>query len=242
LRFQETERMNDVLFCCLALACARGLSLVDESLYSYRQGHGGNLQSRNGQTPMLAFKVWRKVAGELENRKLLERHRRAFFSAAASSLFYVLGAMPDSRKARLVYRELRRLFGEDPLFSAVREEDIAFPQTQGYFRMFKESGDLAEFLLRQGEYRRKRVEYEKWQGAALWRRLSAAKAKEAQSCSERDNLMAERNQAVAYLDDGTMIVVEDGRRFIGQTIKVTVTSVLQTTAGRMIFAKPSGDK
>lgn len=52
----------------------------------------------------------------------------------------------------------------------------------------------------------------------------------------------ERNQAVAYLDDGTMIVVEDGRRFIGQTIKVTVTSVLQTTAGRMIFAKPSGDR
>ncbi len=52
----------------------------------------------------------------------------------------------------------------------------------------------------------------------------------------------ERNQAVAYLDDGTMIVVEDGRRFIGQTLKVTVTSVLQTTAGRMIFAKPAGDK
>lgn len=52
----------------------------------------------------------------------------------------------------------------------------------------------------------------------------------------------ERGQAVAYLDDGTMIVVEDGRRFIGQTIKVTVTSVLQTTAGRMIFAKPSGDR
>lgn len=52
----------------------------------------------------------------------------------------------------------------------------------------------------------------------------------------------ERGQAVAYLDDGTMIVVEEGRRFIGQTIKVTVTSVLQTTAGRMIFAKPSGDK
>lgn len=52
----------------------------------------------------------------------------------------------------------------------------------------------------------------------------------------------ERAQAVAYLDDGTMIVVEDGKRFIGQTIKVVVTSVLQTTAGRMIFAKPAGDK
>jgi len=47
----------------------------------------------------------------------------------------------------------------------------------------------------------------------------------------------EYNQAVAYLDDGTMIVVEDGRRLIGQTIKVLVTSVLQTQAGRMIFAK-----
>lgn len=48
----------------------------------------------------------------------------------------------------------------------------------------------------------------------------------------------ENNQAVAYLDDGTMIVVEEGKRYIGQTIKVLVTSVLQTSAGRMIFAKP----
>ena len=52
----------------------------------------------------------------------------------------------------------------------------------------------------------------------------------------------ERNQAVAYLDDGTMIVVEEGRAYIGQTIKVVVTSVLQTAAGRMIFAKPAGIK
>jgi uncharacterized protein YacL len=47
----------------------------------------------------------------------------------------------------------------------------------------------------------------------------------------------ESGQAVAYLDDGTMIVVENGRRFIGQKIVVTVTSVLQTAAGRMIFGK-----
>jgi uncharacterized protein YacL len=47
----------------------------------------------------------------------------------------------------------------------------------------------------------------------------------------------EHNQAVGYLDDGTMIVVEEGRKFIGQEVKVTVTSVLQTQAGRMIFAK-----
>ena len=48
----------------------------------------------------------------------------------------------------------------------------------------------------------------------------------------------ENDQAVAYLDDGTMIVVEGGRKYIGQNIKTTVTSVLQTSAGRMIFAKP----
>lgn len=48
----------------------------------------------------------------------------------------------------------------------------------------------------------------------------------------------ESNQGVAYLDDGTMIVVEGGKKYIGQTIKVLVTSVLQTSAGRMIFGKP----
>ncbi|ABZ83930.1 pin domain protein [Heliomicrobium modesticaldum Ice1] len=48
----------------------------------------------------------------------------------------------------------------------------------------------------------------------------------------------ELGQGVAYLDDGTMIVVDGGKRFIGQTITVLVTSVLQTSAGRMIFAKP----
>ncbi|WP_062107718.1 PIN/TRAM domain-containing protein [Bacillus niameyensis] len=48
----------------------------------------------------------------------------------------------------------------------------------------------------------------------------------------------EYNQGVAYLDDGTMIVVEEGRNFIGKRIDVVVTSVLQTSAGRMIFAKP----
>lgn len=48
----------------------------------------------------------------------------------------------------------------------------------------------------------------------------------------------EAGQGIAYLDDGTMIVVEGGRRYIGDTIEVLVTSVLQTAAGRMIFAKP----
>ena len=48
----------------------------------------------------------------------------------------------------------------------------------------------------------------------------------------------EAGQGVAYLDDGTMIVIENGRRHINNTIEVEVTSALQTAAGRMIFAKP----
>ena len=48
----------------------------------------------------------------------------------------------------------------------------------------------------------------------------------------------EPGQGVAYLDDGTMIVVENGRRHMNQEISVEVTSALQTAAGRMIFAKP----
>lgn len=48
----------------------------------------------------------------------------------------------------------------------------------------------------------------------------------------------ESGQGLAYLDDGTMIVVESGRKYLNETIDVVVTSVLQTSAGRMIFAKP----
>lgn len=48
----------------------------------------------------------------------------------------------------------------------------------------------------------------------------------------------EIGQGVAYLDDGTMIVVDGGKKFLGEQVDVLVTSVLQTAAGRMIFAKP----
>ena len=47
----------------------------------------------------------------------------------------------------------------------------------------------------------------------------------------------EQGQGVAYLDDGTMVVVDQGRKALGRTIEVTVTSVLQTTAGKMIFCR-----
>ncbi|MFH1452693.1 MAG: TRAM domain-containing protein [Armatimonadota bacterium] len=48
----------------------------------------------------------------------------------------------------------------------------------------------------------------------------------------------EPDQGVAYLDDGTMIVVEGGKRYIGQIVRTEVTSIIQTTAGKMVFAEP----
>jgi len=51
----------------------------------------------------------------------------------------------------------------------------------------------------------------------------------------------EINQGIGYLDDGTMVVVENGRRHIGHKIKATVKSTLQTEAGRMLFVEPAGE-
>jgi uncharacterized protein YacL len=54
----------------------------------------------------------------------------------------------------------------------------------------------------------------------------------------------EANQGVGYMDDGTMVVVENGREYVGRETDVTVTKVLQTAAGRMIFGRPEerGDR
>jgi uncharacterized protein YacL len=52
----------------------------------------------------------------------------------------------------------------------------------------------------------------------------------------------EANQGVGYLDDGSMVVVEGGRALIGASAEVVVTSVVQTSGGRMVFAKPAGDE
>ena len=52
----------------------------------------------------------------------------------------------------------------------------------------------------------------------------------------------EAGQGVGYLDDGTMIVVEDGRRHMDSDIEIVVTRVLQTVAGRMIFGQPQNGR
>ncbi|WXR60411.1 PIN/TRAM domain-containing protein [Peptostreptococcaceae bacterium AGR-M142] len=52
----------------------------------------------------------------------------------------------------------------------------------------------------------------------------------------------EHGQGLAYLDDGTMIVVDTGKKYMGETITAVVTSVLQTAAGRMIFARPKNER
>jgi uncharacterized protein YacL len=51
----------------------------------------------------------------------------------------------------------------------------------------------------------------------------------------------EFNQGVGYMDDGTMVVVENGQRYLNKDITVIVTKILQTSAGRMIFAKREAD-
>lgn len=52
----------------------------------------------------------------------------------------------------------------------------------------------------------------------------------------------EYNQGVAYLDDGTMVIVDNGRECLGQSIEVQVTSILQTAAGRLIFTRRKGEE
>ena len=52
----------------------------------------------------------------------------------------------------------------------------------------------------------------------------------------------EAGQGVAYLDDGTMVVVDNGSKHMGENVGVVVTSVLQTTAGRMIFSGMKNDE
>jgi len=51
----------------------------------------------------------------------------------------------------------------------------------------------------------------------------------------------EQGQGIGYLDDGTMVVVDDARKHLGKTVDVVVTSVLQTTSGRMIFSRLKGE-
>jgi uncharacterized protein YacL len=51
----------------------------------------------------------------------------------------------------------------------------------------------------------------------------------------------EPGQGVGYLDDGTMVVIDQGRRYVGRALDVVVTSVLQTPAGRMIFTRARDD-
>jgi len=49
----------------------------------------------------------------------------------------------------------------------------------------------------------------------------------------------EPDQGIGYLEDGTMVVVENGREQIGRTVRANVTSTLQTSAGRLVFARPA---
>ena len=75
-------------------------------------------------------------------------------------------------------------------------------------------------------------------------RAQAAPITQEKDVYKRQREGKEPGQGVAYLDDGTMIVVENGRRYVGETVTAVVTTVLQTSAGRMIFTrlKPADEK
>lgn len=157
LQFQSIERTNDVLFCCLALATATRISIVDEALYFYRKEHGGNLQSGNDKTPMLVFKTWRAVADGLAERNLLKPLWKSFVSASTNSFFYILGTMNGYQNAKLFYDELHRLYDKDELYSSATHEDVAFAKPRMYFNLMKECDSFAEFLLRQNDYHKNRA-------------------------------------------------------------------------------------
>ena len=193
IRFQETERMNDVYFCCMVTVCASRLSLVDESLYFYRKGHGGNLQSGIQKTPTLVFDVWRTVAEGLSVCDVMDTYRRSFFSASANSFFYVLGAMPSLESAEAFYDILRGVYADDLLFRNVKVDDIAFSQTRRYFELMKEFSSVAEFFIRQRSYLQDRLVREKWDRVAAEKSVYAQKKREAKIWAERGAFLAERN-------------------------------------------------
>ena len=218
IRFQEVERMNDVYFCCIATAAAQRLSIVDKALYFYRRGHGGNLQSNNSSNPTNVFLVWSAVADELRSRGVFESFRRSFLSASANSFFYTLGTMKTTDAARRFYEDLRRLYSENALFAPTKADDIAFPQTRGYFLMLKDSSGLTGFLVGQRSYLQDRLIREKWarvaletQSSARYRilkeacdrkqaKIEAQKVKEAEIWSQRCKFMEERDHLLEKIE------------------------------------------
>lgn len=71
IRFQETKRFNDMLFCDLSLACARRLVLLREAGYCHRVGRQGGLQRTKRETPYLIVDVYRRYREELDARNLM---------------------------------------------------------------------------------------------------------------------------------------------------------------------------
>ena len=183
LRFQEIARTNDVKFCCMVLLLAKRQSFVDEVLYNYRIGRGGNLQAGNAETPGLVFEAWRAVSEELVRRGLREECAKPLISASANSFFYTLNTMATVDSYRNFYARLRDLYTNDALYAGAAEADIANGQTAIYFRMFRASATPFEFLVRQENYYRERLV------AEYFARVEAQKTVADQK-KERDSLKA----------------------------------------------------
>lgn len=181
IEFQECTRTNDVYFCCMVLALAKKLTLVDKVLYTYRTGTGSNLQARNSSTPTSVFDAWEKVKKELARRGILERLSDSLATASAGSFFYTLSTLTCAKGYCEIYSLMRRLYEEDEFFSKVTAENIANLETRKRFANFKRCDNPLDFyMLRKAE----EAEQSKWRHA----RLNGDKLK---LVKERDKLKAE---------------------------------------------------
>lgn len=157
LSFQEQERCNDLYFSCLSIGCAKWIDLVDEVLYHYRILHGGNLQSRKGQTPGAMIRAWQKVVEGLTSRGREEPFRTVLRTDALGSMFYELNGWTDIHVQRTCYLELSHLLKCDPYFSKLARQDLLNSQTYDYYQILTRAPSVDEYLLGVVNYQRNRM-------------------------------------------------------------------------------------
>lgn len=169
LRFQEITRSNDVLFACLTLVHAARISLLDVELYHYRTGTGTSLQANNGITPDAVVQAWKGVSDALSREGLLEVYRAALATSSANSLFYTLNTIQDVAAFDRLWKILKDLYSNDPLYRVVTEKHIFNSQTATMVSLLRQSETSVEFLLKLNRYRQKIISELFWAKEAALR-------------------------------------------------------------------------
>lgn len=168
VRFQEIVRTNDVLFCCLVLACARRQSYVNEVLYHYRIQRAGNLQSGNAATPMLVVGVWSEVCRQLRRLGLVDKFGAHVALPSANSLFYTLHTIDALSSFRSFFKALKGLFAPDGELSVIDSASLEKNvQTLFFYETIRKCETAEEYLLFQLNYHRSRLSESWWTGQSL---------------------------------------------------------------------------